>query len=586
MLSCKQLKPLIISSMKYLKKAMVASFAMLFLVPMTVFAVNTNGEAITYEIDENYYVSFQFPDDADTDEYLRIRVTADETGEFKEDHFQVPTAGSLRTFVLPRFFEQLEGEGDYSVEFSVCEADGGEEDAYCEDFAEEAITYERVALAAVVLPSAPIAGYEDGVLGSYEDYYVVFPDVNEEALEGTAALELYRRNVIGGYSDGEFKGGNDVNRAEAAKFLMLARYGLFDLTVTTEPFPDVPVTEWFAPYVKRCAEEGIINGYPDGDFKPADTVNTAEFLKMLTLTFDLEEGLPYTYTDVSETDWFSVYAGAAQHYDLLPERGTQLLPDQNMTRNEVAVAIYQYFLSRDGEMSESASMLSDLFSGLDAEMCTSTDDPNKVASCSDYADQIQSLYDTFIEEWVQAEFGSEFTVEDFWSGSIPMTLYLQETTAPVVSDSEGGDIEVETSAERDTIFYLAFGDKRDEFEAMDSDFEMEDLGFDVLRFEAASYSYDGGHYYGPGYLAYEWTGAGYQEDGYYGMRLIDYAQTDPYSSYAGLFHVFGSEYNKTLDTVINPMGVLHYYVNNAHYFVDDNGLSDGSVMYYVEGELQ
>jgi hypothetical protein len=170
-----------------------------------------------------------------------------------------------------------------------------------------------------------------------------FPDTDLDTLEGEAAAMLYSRGVISGFPDGEFKGNQPVNRAEAAKFLLLAAGSEIRNLNNDGLFSDVIDGEWYVPYVMTAANEGIISGYPDGSFKPADTVNTAEFLKMLTLAFDLEEGISYTYSDVPDDAWFAKYAGLAEFYDLFPERGSGLLyPDQDMTRKEVAIAIYQY----------------------------------------------------------------------------------------------------------------------------------------------------------------------------------------------------------------------------------------------------
>ncbi|MFA6458668.1 MAG: S-layer homology domain-containing protein [Patescibacteria group bacterium] len=193
----------------------------------------------------------------------------------------------------------------------------------------------------------PPAGYEDVVITNPTAASNPFSDVSISSIEGKAAVELYRRAVIGGFSDGEFKGSQPVNRAEAAKFLLLARGITVGNLKNNGRFGDVKTGEWYEKFVMKAAEKGIINGNPDGTFRPANTVNTAEFLKMLTKTFNLSTNLPYTYSDVSSNAWFAQFAGVAQKYDLFPNRGSRfLLPSQNLTRNEVAVAIYQYLKSR------------------------------------------------------------------------------------------------------------------------------------------------------------------------------------------------------------------------------------------------
>ncbi len=192
----------------------------------------------------------------------------------------------------------------------------------------------------------PPAGYEDTVLTNIEAYQNPFPDTDMGQLSGKAAAELYRRAVIGGFPDGQFKGDQPVNRAEAAKFLLLARYGTVADVSNSGRFPDVLDGQWYTKFVVTAANDGIISGYPDGLFRPADQVNTAEFLKMLALTFGLQKGLPYAYTDVSTSDWFSDFAGIAQKYNLFPDRTTTLSPEAELSRQDVAIAIYQFLSNR------------------------------------------------------------------------------------------------------------------------------------------------------------------------------------------------------------------------------------------------
>lgn len=190
----------------------------------------------------------------------------------------------------------------------------------------------------------PPAGFKDRVLTKMPNN--PFRDTNTDRLTGLAAGELYRRGVIGGYPDGEFKGHRKVNRAEASKFLLLARFEVVEETGEDVRFSDVIRGQWYVKYIKTAAEKGIISGHPDGTFRPANTVNTAEFLKMLSLTFDLELDLDYSYTDVDAEAWYAQYVGAAERYDLFPERTDEIQPAQPLTRNEVAVAIYQYLANR------------------------------------------------------------------------------------------------------------------------------------------------------------------------------------------------------------------------------------------------
>ncbi len=171
-----------------------------------------------------------------------------------------------------------------------------------------------------------------------------FPDTLSNSLEGTSAAYLRSKNIIGGFPDGEFKGSRPVNRAELAKFLLLAKGIQVDDLKNNKQFSDVLDGEWYVKYVMKAAEMDIINGYPSGNFKPAQTVNTAEFLKMIAHTFELYTGSDtgYRYKDVQKDDWFHKYAPIAQGYKLFPSQAPNyeyLNPEKELTRNEIAIAL-------------------------------------------------------------------------------------------------------------------------------------------------------------------------------------------------------------------------------------------------------
>ncbi|MCK5472297.1 S-layer homology domain-containing protein, partial [Candidatus Gracilibacteria bacterium] len=47
------------------------------------------------------------------------------------------------------------------------------------------------------------------------------------------------------------------------------------------PFFDVAKHEWFAPFVSICKNSGIVGGYSDGSFRPANPINRAEMAKIV-----------------------------------------------------------------------------------------------------------------------------------------------------------------------------------------------------------------------------------------------------------------------------------------------------------------
>ncbi|MCL2343980.1 MAG: S-layer homology domain-containing protein [Firmicutes bacterium] len=51
-------------------------------------------------------------------------------------------------------------------------------------------------------------------------------------------------------------------------------------------FKDTPTDAWYYQYLQPMVQLGIINGYPDGTFKPDQTVTRGEFIKMIGVGFE------------------------------------------------------------------------------------------------------------------------------------------------------------------------------------------------------------------------------------------------------------------------------------------------------------
>lgn len=82
-----------------------------------------------------------------------------------------------------------------------------------------------------------------------------------------------------------------LNRAEASKILAIVRLNMEGKsieelqTVNDSPYKDVSPEKWYAPYVLQLRTDKIIQGYPDGTFRPGRNINRAEAAKMICETF-------------------------------------------------------------------------------------------------------------------------------------------------------------------------------------------------------------------------------------------------------------------------------------------------------------
>jgi hypothetical protein len=105
--------------------------------------------------------------------------------------------------------------------------------------------------------------------------------------------------IINGYDDGSFQPTTIVTREQAAKivaYMMLGASAADALKATYSPFKDVAASRWSAGYIAYCTNAGIINGYGDGNFGPADEVTGYQFGKMLLVALGYGQAGEYTGT--------------------------------------------------------------------------------------------------------------------------------------------------------------------------------------------------------------------------------------------------------------------------------------------------
>lgn len=185
-----------------------------------------------------------------------------------------------------------------------------------------------------------------------------FPDV-AGGTEHAGAIEYLRgQGIISGYDDGSFRPDNSINRAEALKLVFLVRQALNE-PASANPqsisFPDVKSSDWFYNYVKEAYSLGIVQGYNDGYFRPANEITAAESLKIIYTGLIPELSLPAVtqppFVGVQQSEWYAPYLeyGKSKHYIEAEETGSYQ-PEQKMTRAEFAEAIYRVMYTRSNNL--------------------------------------------------------------------------------------------------------------------------------------------------------------------------------------------------------------------------------------------
>ena len=137
-----------------------------------------------------------------------------------------------------------------------------------------------------------------------------YSDVAAGSWYNNAISTMSNAGIVNGYPDGTFRPDAPITRAEMAKMISL----FAKLDKTEDRFTDI-AGHWAEAYIKLAAGNGWIEGYPDGSFKPQQSITRAETMTMINRVLErvpstISHLLPYsvmqTYPDCVASDWFYI----------------------------------------------------------------------------------------------------------------------------------------------------------------------------------------------------------------------------------------------------------------------------------------
>lgn len=168
-----------------------------------------------------------------------------------------------------------------------------------------------------------------------------FSDLSENHPHYEAIKRLYEMGVIKGYEDGTFRPDQTVNRAEFAKMILEA-FGYPLIDKKTPSFKDSQPSDWHYPYIETAKYQGMIKGYKSRMVKPGQTIIKAEGLKILleAAKLNISTNTSTPFLDVPQSEWYAPYVTTALENGL--NLGTSRFePAHELTRGEVADLIVQ-----------------------------------------------------------------------------------------------------------------------------------------------------------------------------------------------------------------------------------------------------
>ncbi|MCK4518446.1 S-layer homology domain-containing protein [Candidatus Babeliales bacterium] len=176
----------------------------------------------------------------------------------------------------------------------------------------------------------------------------IFTDVDSNHANFKAIKYLKEHEIISGYPNNSFQPNQTVSRVEALKMILLG------LGIELQPmldlgFPDTSNQQWYSDFIGTAVNRGIAKGYPDGTFGPGNTVNRAEYLKILLgsarIAPDSVDEPPYT--DVPADAWFASFASYSKQKNIFPLAGNLFEGAKGVTRAEVAETLYRLIVLRE-----------------------------------------------------------------------------------------------------------------------------------------------------------------------------------------------------------------------------------------------
>ncbi|WP_332629798.1 N-acetylmuramoyl-L-alanine amidase [Halalkalibacter flavus] len=164
-----------------------------------------------------------------------------------------------------------------------------------------------------------------------------FSDVPSSAWGHKEIYYLKDNGIIGGYPNGTFRPNNSLTRAQASVILTGA-LGVDGLKVSRATFRDVSLSYWASPEIERAASLGVLTGRSDGRFSPGDNLTKAQAAAVIARAFKLNGSGSSSFSDVSSGYWAQREIKALEQNGIV-ETGGRYEPGKSISRAEFATYV-------------------------------------------------------------------------------------------------------------------------------------------------------------------------------------------------------------------------------------------------------
>lgn len=125
--------------------------------------------------------------------------------------------------------------------------------------------------------------------------------------------------------------------------VMVLLFSNISFAEESEEFVDLSGSHWAYKAVMTMTENGILNGYDDGTFRPDEPITRGEFATIMVLSLGLEPNFDAesTFVDLGNDHWVLPYVDVAKNYltGYHSSAGVKFKPNEAALREDMAVAL-------------------------------------------------------------------------------------------------------------------------------------------------------------------------------------------------------------------------------------------------------
>ncbi|MBQ4506914.1 MAG: S-layer homology domain-containing protein [Firmicutes bacterium] len=265
-----------------------------------------------------------------------------------------PVTPQSAAYKVEHWRENADGKYElYETEFPLYAAIGESVSAAAKDYtadgylaepnAQRSIASGRVSMPETVIGSG---GKEEVKILTLKLYYDRKPQPKPSYAPEKLETEKHFA-YIEGYPDGSVRPEDAITRAEISTifYRLLKDSVRSSLAGTACSFTDVEEGDWFYDAVAAMSELGIVNGYPDGSFRPSEKISRAELTAMAVRFDETEKAAKGNFYDVIGHWAQSDIAKAVENGWVNGYEDGSFKPDASITRAE-AIALINRVLGR------------------------------------------------------------------------------------------------------------------------------------------------------------------------------------------------------------------------------------------------